>query len=86
MFTSERGKVVVKLSDEKWLWNLALLYDIRHHINDLNIKLQGQQKLISDVCGAVRAFEIKLKLFRKQLENVSLCLFLPVICFIRMYQ
>jgi hypothetical protein len=36
--------------------------------------------------GAVRAFEIKLKLFRKQLENANLCHFLSVIYFIAMDQ
>jgi hypothetical protein len=54
---------------------LALLCEISHHINDLNIKLQGQQKLISDMFGAVRPFEMKLRIFLKQLENVNLCKF-----------
>jgi hypothetical protein len=39
MFMNEKGKVVAELSDEKWLWDLALLCDISHHVNDLNIKL-----------------------------------------------
>jgi hypothetical protein len=43
---NEKGKVAAVLSDEKWLWNLALLCDINHHLNDTNTKLQGQQKLI----------------------------------------
>jgi hypothetical protein len=72
MFTEEKGKVVVELSDEKWLRDLALLCDISHYVNGLNMKLQSLQKLISDMFGAVRAFEIKLKLFQKRLENVSL--------------
>jgi hypothetical protein len=32
MFMNEKGKVVGKLSDEKWLWGLALLCDISHHL------------------------------------------------------
>jgi hypothetical protein len=52
-----------------------LLCDISHHVNDLNIKLQGQHKLIFYMSVAARAFEMKLKLFRKQLENVNLCHF-----------
>jgi hypothetical protein len=56
MFMSEEGKVVAELSDEKWIWNLALLCDICHHVNDLNAKLEGQQTVISDMFGAVRAF------------------------------
>jgi hypothetical protein len=69
---NEKGKVMAELSDEKWIWDLALLCDISNHVNYLNTKLQDQQKLISDMFGAVRAFEIKLKLFRKQLEKVNL--------------
>jgi len=40
-------------------------------------KLQGQHKLISEMFGAVRAFEMKLLLraFRKYLENVNMCHF-----------
>jgi hypothetical protein len=63
MFMNEKGKVLAKLSDEKWLWNLAMLCDISHHINNLNTKLKSQQKLISGMSGVVRAFEMKLKLY-----------------------
>jgi hypothetical protein len=28
MFMNEKSEVLVELGDEKWLWNLALLYDI----------------------------------------------------------
>jgi hypothetical protein len=45
---------------------------VSHHINDLITNLQDQQKLISGMFEAVRALEIKLKLFWKQLENVNL--------------
>jgi hypothetical protein len=37
MFMNEKGKVMAKLSDVKWLWDLALLCDISYHVNDLNI-------------------------------------------------
>jgi hypothetical protein len=37
-------------------------------------RFQGQQKLISDMFGAVRALDMKLKLFRKRFENINLCL------------
>jgi hypothetical protein len=70
-----RGKLVAELSDEKWLWDLASPCDISHHLNDLHTKLQDQQKLICDFFVAVRAYEMKLKLFRKQLQIVNLCHF-----------
>jgi hypothetical protein len=57
----------------KCLWDLALLCDVSNHVNYLNTKREGQQKLISYMFGDVRAFRMKLKLFWKQLENVNLC-------------
>jgi hypothetical protein len=57
----------------KSLWGLALICDIRYHLNYLSTKLQGQQKLIFDMFGAVRAFGMELKLCRKHLEDVNLC-------------
>jgi hypothetical protein len=36
------------------------------------MKFHGQQKLISVIFGADRAFDIKLKLFWKQMENINL--------------
>jgi hypothetical protein len=60
MLMNEKVKVVAKLSVEKWLWDFTLLCNISHYINDLNTKLQGQQKLISDMFRAVTAFEMKL--------------------------
>jgi hypothetical protein len=40
-----KAKVLADISDGKWLWDLALLCDISHHINYLNTKLQDQKKL-----------------------------------------
>jgi hypothetical protein len=51
MSKNEKGKTVAELSDEKWLWDLALLCDISHYVSDLNIKLQGQKTLISGMLG-----------------------------------
>jgi hypothetical protein len=47
MLVNEKGNVMAELSDEKWVWHLAVLY-ISHHLNDLDTKLQGQWELISD--------------------------------------
>jgi hypothetical protein len=39
---NEKGKAMAELSDEKWLWDLALLCDISHDLNYSNTKLQSQ--------------------------------------------
>jgi hypothetical protein len=51
MFINEKGKIVAEFSDEKWLWDLALLCDISEHLHDLNTRIQGQQKLVSVCLG-----------------------------------
>lgn len=70
-----KGKVLAELGDENQFWDTALLCDISQHVNNLNTRFQGQQKLVSDMFEAVKVFGIKLKLFPKQLENVNLCRF-----------
>jgi hypothetical protein len=85
-FMNEKGKVLAELGDEKWFLDLASVCDIGHHLSDLNTKLQRKQKLISDMFGCVRTLEMKLELFRKQLRNINLCHFFPVICFMKMDQ
>jgi hypothetical protein len=56
VFMNEKGKVVAKRSDEKWLRGLAFLCDISHQANDLNTELQCEQKHFWYVwgCHAIR--------------------------------
>jgi hypothetical protein len=60
-------------------WGSAEMFfsfkDRNRNVHDLNTKLQAQQKLIFYMFGAVRAFEMELKLHEKQMENVNLCHF-----------
>jgi hypothetical protein len=58
---------VVELRVEKWLWDLVLLCDISHYVNDLNTRPQSQQNLIPDMFWTVRA-EMKLKLFKNSFK------------------
>jgi hypothetical protein len=68
---NKKGKVMAELNDEKWLWNLALLC-----VSAITqITSIPNFKIISDMFGAVRTFEVKLKLFQNQLENANLCHF-----------
>jgi hypothetical protein len=53
LFMNERYKVEVELNDEMWLWDLAMLCDVSHRLSILSMKLQDEQKLISDMTGAV---------------------------------
>jgi hypothetical protein len=48
---------VVEPSSGSQLWDLTMLYDISRHLDYLNTKLQGQQKLISEVVSVARVFK-----------------------------
>jgi hypothetical protein len=51
---------------------LAFLADITHHVNDLNTKLQGKGRLVSDMFSDVKSFQLILKLCAKQLNEGNL--------------
>jgi hypothetical protein len=61
-----------KLPDPELLWNLVFLADITHHVNDLNTRLQGKRRLVCDMFLDVKSFQLKLKLFSKQLNDGNL--------------
>jgi hypothetical protein len=42
---------------------------LTQYINDLNIKLQGRDQLITGLYSHIKAFEVKLKLWENQLNN-----------------
>ena len=55
--------------DPRWLARLVLLLDITAHLNALNVKLQGNYILVTDMHAHITAFEAKLRLWEAQLAN-----------------
>ena len=49
--------------------SLAFLVDITGHLNELNLKLQGQKNSVCDVMKNVRSFQMKLNIFKKDLQG-----------------
>lgn len=47
----------------------AIFADVTSHLNELNIKLQGQNNTILDLISAVWAFQRKLKIFKTDLQG-----------------
>jgi predicted component of type VI protein secretion system len=66
---SEKGKKVPELSNEKWVINLAFLTDITTLLNELNTKLQGKDKFLSDMYSIIKSFQMKSKLLRKHINE-----------------
>jgi len=69
MFMIDKGKPILELKDDNWLWDLAFLTDVTTHLNILNLKLQGPGKFIFDMYNSIKAFDAKLKLFINQIER-----------------
>ena len=58
-----------ELEDTNWISDFAFLVDMTTHLNILNSTLQGKNKLIHELYATIRSFEMKLALFKLQLEN-----------------
>jgi len=72
MFMNKKGKVVGDLSDEKWLWTLALLSDTRY--------------LFLICLGLLEILERSWNYFGNSLKMLSCVIFLPVTGFMRLDQ
>ncbi|XP_069588396.1 general transcription factor II-I repeat domain-containing protein 2-like [Ranitomeya imitator] len=58
-----------QLYDSKWVNNLMFFTDLSVHINELNLKLQGFGKSIDVMFGYIKAFESKLKIFKRDVDT-----------------
>lgn len=68
-FLEEKGKPTRLLKEESFRSDLAFLVDITEHLNQLNKKLMGKDKFITELVNSVAAFKLKLQLFSRQLAQ-----------------
>ncbi|XP_065662992.1 general transcription factor II-I repeat domain-containing protein 2-like [Hydra vulgaris] len=69
IFLETKGQDISDIKNIKFLQDLAFLVDITKHLNDLNIILQGKNKLVTTMFDNVRAFQTKLLLWERQIEQ-----------------
>jgi hypothetical protein len=54
------------LLDTEWLWKLALFADLVNHMNNSNLKLQGENNMTCGLFALIKAFTAKfVLLFQK---------------------
>lgn len=71
-FLQANGRDTSVMTDRHWRADLCFLTDITQHLNDLNQKLQGKDKLVSDMFEKITAFQRQLQLFTAQLKMSNL--------------
>ncbi|KAJ4440532.1 hypothetical protein ANN_08673, partial [Periplaneta americana] len=71
-FMKKQGHEVPELTQEEWLCDLAFSTDLFHHLDILNMSLQGKDKNVISLSDAVNTFMTKLTLWQGQLETGDL--------------
>lgn len=61
-----------QLEDKQWLLDLAFLTDLTNILNELNLELQGKEKMMVNMISSVNAFKRKLQLLTSKLQRLSL--------------
>ena len=73
-FLEMKNEAVPLLADATFQRNLAFLTYITHHLNELNLKLQGKKQIITQMYDQVKSFKVKLRLWIKQLGEGNLAI------------
>jgi hypothetical protein len=69
MFLTNEKLSFQELYDVVWICRLMFFADFSLHLNDLNTKLQVFGKTIDVIFDNIKAFEIKLKIFKRDVDN-----------------
>jgi len=67
-----KGQPEPLLEDKQWVADLAFLVDVTKLLADLNVSLQGKNKLIGDLWDRIRAFKVELSLYELELREGNL--------------
>jgi len=63
-FLKKKGKPEPMFEDPTWVADLAFLVDLTSHLNVLNISMQGEGHLITDLAEKISDFQRKLSLWK----------------------
>lgn len=69
MFLDEQNQIHEELSDLEWIARLMFFADFIRHLNEFNIKLQGDNKIITCMFDMIQGFQVKLKIFNRDIIN-----------------
>ena len=66
---------MAEMKDESWVCDLAFLIDTTTSMNELNTKLQQKAQYVSEMCGHIKGFINKLRLWHAHIQNANLAQF-----------
>lgn len=69
IFLNEKHRPLTQLQNNAWLWKLAFYVDLTKHVNELNLRLQGENQHLPDLYTNIKSFRKKLILFQSQLRS-----------------
>lgn len=69
---------LLQMLDDGFVSQMCFLSDIFHHLNELNLGLQGRNKTVVDVAESLTAFQKKIVIFSSDLTNRML--HFPTLC------
>jgi len=78
-FMKKNGKPVLGFQSSEWMQDLAFMVDITKHLNNLKMS-QGRKRLVTQYCDTIRAFKLKLSLWKHQLSGDDTALSLSKKC------
>ena len=69
------SNLAASLESDEFVQSVAYIADVMHHLNELNLSLQGQQINVVTACEKVKAFKLKLSLWSRRIDNGNLANF-----------
>ena len=69
------SNLAASLESDEFVQSVAYIADVMHHLNELNLSLQGQQINVVTACEKVKAFKLKLSLWSRRIGNGNLANF-----------
>ncbi|UYV80633.1 hypothetical protein LAZ67_19001160 [Cordylochernes scorpioides] len=72
-FLITKNQDITLFSDQVWLQDFSFMVDITKHLSDLNLKLQGKDQIITNMCDQVNAFKCFVRALRWKDESSGMC-------------
>lgn len=78
MFMDDNKQKCSELTDIEWLSRLMFFTDFSLHLNEVNAKLQGFGRTVDEAFQNLKAFETKLKIYKRDLDREEFHYFLKL--------